>query len=171
MSKLQLKKEIKNLTREQLEQLLLDAYDARKETKEYFDFFLNPDVEKLTEKYKVSISTEFSRSKRGHSKARISVIRKLLKEFASFHPGFDKEIDLQFYVVNFALMSEDIYYFSDTLMQGVATIMTGMIDLADRNLVADRLISQLTTLLNDESIGTRYFRRLLRESLEQYRPQ
>ena len=49
MSKLQLKKEIQKLERHQLEQMVLDAYAARKETKEYFEFFLNPDVEKLTE--------------------------------------------------------------------------------------------------------------------------
>ena len=50
MSKLLLKKEIKDLTRNQLEQMILDAYDAKKEIKEYFDFYVNPDVEKLTEK-------------------------------------------------------------------------------------------------------------------------
>lgn len=38
MSKLLLKKEIKGLTRNQLEQMILDAYDAKKEIKEYFDF-------------------------------------------------------------------------------------------------------------------------------------
>ena len=79
MSKLRLTKEIKQLERHQLEQMILDAYAARKGIKEYFDFFLNPDVDKLIEKYKVAASKEFNRSKRGHSKARISVIKKLLK--------------------------------------------------------------------------------------------
>ena len=65
MSKLLLKKEIKDLTRNQLEQMILDAYDAKKEIKEYFDFYVNPDVEKLTEKFKVAISSEFARNKRG----------------------------------------------------------------------------------------------------------
>ena len=51
MSKLRLTKEIKQLERHQLEQMILDAYAARKEIKEYFDFFLNPDVDKLIEKY------------------------------------------------------------------------------------------------------------------------
>ena len=59
MSKLRLTKEIKQLERHQLEQMILDAYAARKEIKEYFDFFLNPDVDKLIEKYKVAASKEF----------------------------------------------------------------------------------------------------------------
>ena len=46
MSKLRLTKEIKQLERHQLEQMILDAYAARKGIKEYFDFFLNPDVDK-----------------------------------------------------------------------------------------------------------------------------
>lgn len=66
MSKLLLKKEIKDLTRNQLEQMILDAYDAKKEIKEYFDFYVNPDVEKLTEKFKVAISREFAQIGRAH---------------------------------------------------------------------------------------------------------
>ena len=170
MSKLQLKKEIHRLERRQLEQMILEAYDARKETKEYFDFFLNPDVEKLIEKYKVAIAKEFARSKRGHSKARISVIKKLVKEFESFHPGFDKEIDFLFYIVSHALLTETTIYFSDTLMKGIAAIIEKMLDTADRNLVADTLLTNLTALLDDESAGTRYFRRYLREALSHFRP-
>ncbi len=170
MSKLQLKKEIQKLERHQLEQMVLDAYAARKETKEYFDFFLNPDVEKLTEKYKVVVTKEFARGKRGHSKARISIIKKHIKEFESFHPGFDKEIELQFYVITYALLTETNIYFSDTLMNGIAAIMERMLETADRNLVADKLLTRLISVLDDEKSGTRYFRRYLRDSMSQFRP-
>ncbi|MDE6527627.1 MAG: hypothetical protein K2L78_01085 [Muribaculaceae bacterium] len=170
MSKQKLTKEIRLLERHQLEQMILDAYCARKEIKEFFDFFLNPDVEKLIEKYKVAVSKEFSRSKRGHSKARISVIKKLLKEFQGFQPGYDKEIELMHYIINFALLSEASVYFSETLMKGISSIMMKMVETADRNLVADTLLASLTALLDNEASGTRYFRRFLRDELSAYRP-
>ena len=43
MSKIKLKKELQNMSREQLLDIILNVYDARKEAREYFEFFLNPD--------------------------------------------------------------------------------------------------------------------------------
>lgn len=170
MSRLQLKKEIAALDRNQLEQMVLDAYSSRKEIKEYFDFFLRPDVGRLIEKYKTSLSKELTRSKRGHSKARISVIKKLIKDFEGFHTGFDNEIDLLLYLISFALATESNIYFSETLLKGVGALMLKMIELADHNLVADKILSQLTMLLDNEAAGTRHFRRYLREVLQTVRP-
>ena len=48
MGKAQLKKEIQTLSREQLEHLVLEAYEARKEIKQYFDFFIDPDAVSYT---------------------------------------------------------------------------------------------------------------------------
>lgn len=170
MSKLLLKKEIKSLTREQLEQMILDAYDARKEIKAYFDFFLTPDVDKLIDKYKISISKELSRSKRGYSKARISTIKKLLKEFASFQPGFEAELDLMLFTISFALLVEKSMHFTDTLINGISLLTIQMLDLADLNCVADKTIIRLTTTLDNDLHGSKYFRRHLRHLLETYTP-
>lgn len=171
MSKLQLKKEIKSLSREQLENMILDVYDARKEIKEYFEFFLNPDVDKLTEKYKVAISKELNRSKRGYSKARISVIKKLIKEFASFQPGFEAELELYYYAVSYSLLVETSLYFSDTLINGISFLVVQMLDYADCNCVADKTLERLLALVDDERSGTKYFRNSLRSLLESYTPE
>ena len=171
MSKLQLKKEIKSLSREQLENMILDVYDARKEIKEYFEFFLNPDVDKLKEKYKVAISRELSRSKRGYSKARISVIKKLIKEFASFQPGFEAEIDLYYYAVSFAMLVETSLYCSDTLINGISILVVHMLDYADSNGIADKTLARLLVLADNENGGTKYFRNHLRDILESYTPE
>ena len=82
MGKAQLKKEIQALSREELEHLVLEAYEARKEIKQYFDFFLDPDAAKLSEKYKTAIDKELKRGKRGHSRARTSIIKRALKDFS-----------------------------------------------------------------------------------------
>ena len=170
MGKIQLKKEIQSLPREQLEAMILEAYEARKEIKQYFDYFINPDVNKLTDKYQLEISKEFHRSKRGYTKARITNIRRLYKEFQGFHPGFDKEIEVLMYAITTALECERAFHFSDTLMRGIGSLMILMVEIADRNLVADNILTRLTALLADERSGTRYFRAYLREVLQEVRP-
>ena len=41
MSKIKLKKELQNMSREQLLDIILKVYDALKEAREYFEFFLD----------------------------------------------------------------------------------------------------------------------------------
>ena len=67
------------MSQEQLVQIIIDAYDARQETKEYFEFFLNPDVEKLFDKFRKDVMKEFNRTKWGRSKARVIVIKRQVK--------------------------------------------------------------------------------------------
>lgn len=50
MSKALLKKELAHLDRDQLVEVILNAYSSSKEAKDYFEFFLNPDAEALLEK-------------------------------------------------------------------------------------------------------------------------
>lgn len=74
MSKSALRKELDRMSREQLEQIILDAYDAKREIKDYFEFFLNPDVNKLLDKQLAIVAKELSRVKWGTSRARVSII-------------------------------------------------------------------------------------------------
>jgi hypothetical protein len=174
MSKLQLKKELKQLTHEQLMELILDAYDARKEIKEYFEYFLAPDVKKLSEKYKVAISKELSRVKRGgYCKARISHIKSLLKEFASFQPGYEEEIDMMLFTIVYALISAESMYIADTLTNGIVDIMIKMIQLADRNYIADKTIARTNDILHSDDFANLRLSRTLRIQLRdiEIRPQ
>ncbi|MDE6341787.1 MAG: hypothetical protein K2K93_05675 [Muribaculaceae bacterium] len=55
MSKTQLKKYIADLPADQVGEILLQVYDASKEAKGWLDFYLNPDIEGLSEKYRKQI--------------------------------------------------------------------------------------------------------------------
>ncbi|MDE7350143.1 MAG: hypothetical protein K2N25_03680 [Muribaculaceae bacterium] len=55
MSKTQLKKYIAGLPAEQVGEILLQVYEASKEAKGWIDFYLNPDIESLSEKYRKQI--------------------------------------------------------------------------------------------------------------------
>lgn len=81
MSKALLKKELAHLDRDQLVEVILNAYSSSKEAKEYFEFFLNPDLEALMQKKVDIIAKELNRAKYGYSKARISFIRKAISDF------------------------------------------------------------------------------------------
>ena len=70
MGKLQLKKELALMSHEEIVQIVMDAYAARREVKEYFDFFLNPDIDKLRDKTLARIDREITRGKHGRSTAR-----------------------------------------------------------------------------------------------------
>jgi len=54
MSKSRLRKELSLLTKEQLIDLTLDAYAARREVKEFYDFFLKPDAQALQDKFGIT---------------------------------------------------------------------------------------------------------------------
>ena len=59
MSKAQLKKHLIKLTKEQVVDVVLELYDARKEAKEYLDFYINPTDDAKLEEYKKIIYNEF----------------------------------------------------------------------------------------------------------------
>lgn len=169
MSKTQLKKELALMDREQLVELLTEAYSARKEIKEYLDFFLNPDVEKLRAKYEISISKELDRVRRDrYCKARISFIKSKIKEFASFQPGFQAEMDLIFHTVSYAIAVESMLHFPETLVRGIASLISRLVDLAVENYVLEETLANLKGLLSDTRAGSRYFRRYLKDQLEAY---
>ena len=55
MSKTKLKKYIAELPTEQVGEILLQVYEASKEAKGWLDFYLNPDIDALSEKYRKQI--------------------------------------------------------------------------------------------------------------------
>lgn len=78
MSKTKLKKELQNLTKEQLIVQVLDLYSSHKAVKEFYNHFLNPNSEQeLFNKYKKIIENEFYPSgKYTEPKTRFSVCKK-----------------------------------------------------------------------------------------------
>ena len=58
MSKFSLKKHLQSLTKEQIVEVVLDAYNNSKAVQEYFDFYLQPN-----EKEKIKISMKKTKKK------------------------------------------------------------------------------------------------------------
>lgn len=88
MSKSKLKKELNNLTKEQLVEQILDLYDKNKAVKEFYDFYLNPLNEKeLAEKYKKLIVKEFDVARPEQSGLKYSVAKRAITDFRDLQPS------------------------------------------------------------------------------------
>lgn len=81
MSKRALKSYLSELSKQDLEEQLLDLYAKFPTVKTYYDFVFNPREDKLVQEAKTKISNEYFPLKRKRPKARRSVAQKYLKHF------------------------------------------------------------------------------------------
>lgn len=152
MSKAALKKELENLSREQLIEVIGAAYSSSKEARAYFEFFLNPDADALLDNKIDIISKELARAKRGYSKARITVIRKAIRDFSSFGVGDEYIGRLMYAAIRMIAGMEGYYYYPATLTNGVLKLVEEYIALSDRNASIGEAMANIERLEN-ENIG------------------
>ena len=91
-----------SMPKEEIIGMVLEMYDARKEAKEYLEFYANPDENGKLEEYKKIITEEFYPSMgRQEPKTRFSVCRKAVSDYKKLKPSPDKLADLMLcYVEN-----------------------------------------------------------------------
>ena len=166
MSKIALKKELMGLSREQIVDVVLTAYSSNKAIKDYFDFFTVPDVEKLYERFVRELTKEIMRGKYHQSTARISRIKKSIKNFESFNPGVERVRDLRLLAVDMLVEQEKIKNYSDTLINGTLKLLNEAIAYADKNLIFDSTMQQVDRIIAETSDRSRYFRAFLRRNIE-----
>lgn len=94
MSKFSLKKYLQSLTKEQIVEVVLDAYDNSKAVQEYFDFYLQPNEKEKIKKYKAIIEKEFGVKNSMRAGLKYSVAKKAISDFASLKPSPDALADL-----------------------------------------------------------------------------
>ena len=96
MSKAQLKKQLKTLEKDEIIEMVIELYDARKEAKEYLEFYLNPNESSKLDEYKKIIENEFYPSC-GNPKTRFSVCRKAVNDFMKLKPAPELVADLMLF--------------------------------------------------------------------------
>jgi len=80
MSKRELRKYLKELTKDQLEEQIMDVYNRFKDVKEYYDFAFNPRENQLIEQCRFQISKEYYPVGSRKAKLRRSVAQKWIKK-------------------------------------------------------------------------------------------
>lgn len=168
MSKIKLKKELSKFTAEELREMILDLYAARKEVKEYFEFYMNPDIEKLNEKYFKVINKELQRTKWGYSKARVTKIKKAIKDFDSFSPGYEAQIDFRIAVLRLLCLTETYNRFTPPQLFLITILMVECLDIADRNMILDSIMNKLRLNLIDEPVATKSTKKIIANELQNY---
>ncbi len=101
MSKAKLKKALQELDPEQLKEVIFELYDLRPEAKEYLDFWIDPDIEKESEKYRIRIFRIFFISEeRPRKNPDFKELKTLLKYYASLGIDPEKRIELKLYTLD-----------------------------------------------------------------------
>ncbi|MBQ6064068.1 MAG: hypothetical protein IJK42_15900 [Prevotella sp.] len=99
MSKAKLKKHLMMLPKERIVNIVLELYDARKEAKEFLDFYLEPNEDKKLEEYKAIIREEFFPKRRIEPQCRFTVCRKAISDFKKLKPHPMCIADLMLYYI------------------------------------------------------------------------
>ena len=89
MSKSTIKKLLQSMTKENIIEMVLELYSARKEAKEYLEFYASPDEKGKLEEYKSIIREEFYPKKRREPQTRFSICRKAVADFKKLKPSAD----------------------------------------------------------------------------------
>lgn len=102
MSKRDLKKYLKELNKEQLEEQIIELYDKFSNVKVYYDFAFNPNEDKLVGEAKVKIAHEYFPIKGKKPKMRRSVAQKIIKHFISLGVDIFMIADVMLYAIEIA---------------------------------------------------------------------
>ncbi len=103
MSKRELKIYLHDLTKEQLEEQIIDLYSRFKEVKEFYNFAFNPNEKALFEEARFHISKEFFPVNGRKAKARRSVAQKWIRKFKTLGAEPAMIAGLMLYSVEIAL--------------------------------------------------------------------
>lgn len=102
MSKRDLKKYLTELSKEQLEEQIIELYEKFNDVKVYYDFAFNPNEEKLIREAKFKISNEYFPVRGKKPKMRRSVAQKMIKHFITLGVDVFLVADLMLYNIEIA---------------------------------------------------------------------
>lgn len=103
MSKTTIKKLLQSMTKAEIIEMVLELYSARKEAKEYLEYYACPDEKEKLEEYKSIIREEFYPKKRREPKTRFSVCRKAVVDFKILKPSAEALAELMVSYMEWAI--------------------------------------------------------------------
>lgn len=165
MSKTQLRKTLASMTHEQVVEAVLEAYSANKDVKEYFEFFLNPDVEALTEKVMTALEKEIKRSRRGSAITRITQIKKRVKDYIAHGVGSNDVINLYIWILKVASALEFYNWYPERLVASYIGLLKDLLTYADRHSCVAEALKAVKGAINGMPAHSN-IRRRMRDYLE-----
>lgn len=169
MSKKSLKKELDQLTREQLSQIILDLYDARREAKEYLEFFLHPNVDKVLAQQLALVEKEMRRQKWGRSRGRVTNIKKAVTELITLKPGDEVVLEMLFKTIFIIGKADRVVELTESQEKLAGNLTNQIIDVSNSAGLASLALNTFNSFIQNEQYSLR-FRRLVSQAIENYQP-
>lgn len=156
MSLTSVKKELKTYTHEQLIELIADLYKAKQlSTREYLEFMLNPDEEKLYDHTLSTIARELARIKRGYAHFRSTRIRKELQRFDAFGTSATLCIEIRIATLRSICLLAVDWHFGNPQGNFAIRLLDDTLALADRNLMLATYLPQIDSAIRPKGYGRR----------------
>lgn len=171
MSKAALNKTLKQMDNDDLRELILQVYDARKEAKEYLEFFLDPNIMKKREEATKVINKELDRYSKRKFACRISRIKKALKLFATYGPEDQMLVDLHTEVFLALCNRAQTEYFTQAFQNGSATFLTDLLKMIDKKGMFGEYFDRITKAVAQIATAhydTRQFKKAMEEAIAEY---
>jgi hypothetical protein len=156
MSKRELKKYLKELTKEQLEEQMVALYEKFSPVKVYYNFVFNPNENALLQDFKIKVSHEYFPIQKGkikrRPKMRRSVAQKIIKHFILL--GVDPYViaDAMCYHVEIAqLYSADHFVKQELFFKSMLTSFEQLIRFVIANGIVNDFKSRLHTISAETS--------------------
>ncbi len=99
MGKTTVKAALSQLSKDDLVEVLLELYAARKEAKEWLDFWADPNEEQKLQQYCEMVTKEFAKAGRNPARVHFSKFRKSVSDFKKMQASPRSIIDLQLHIV------------------------------------------------------------------------
>lgn len=169
MSKAKLKKELSDMSREQLIDIILNAYDARKEFKEYFEFFLNPDVGAMMSKVELEIMKECRKSKHSYAKFKITNIKNTIKNFQGLNPGVEHVSDMMLVTIFHLMDMCYALYVADKQYDTIAKFVADSLTYADKNGCFEPFVTRLIEFCKNRRFDDMYIKDMVIRAIHDHK--
>lgn len=169
MSKTTLKKQLALMTAGQIAELVLDLYAARPEAKEYLDFYVQPDIDKRLERAKSNIKKEINRTSRGRNRARITRVRRIVKDISSLNPGTEHVAEIMVYAIETMCAAGSEQWIKETTQRATARMLAEALQTADSAGMLDIYLPRLREAvegMKSSWFRSNEFKSLLKDALD-----
>lgn len=171
MSKSQLKKTLSAMTAEQISELVLDLYTARKEAKEYLDFFVEPDIDKRMDKARKNITKELNRTVRRYARPRMTKIRQYISDITSLNPGPEPIVEIMVFSIEEICRLGTTNYLKEPTRRNAGKLLTETLRVIDQAGMLDVYLGRISRAVSEMDFTGYYcgpFGTLMRDTLHEW---
>lgn len=156
MSKRDLKKYLKELSKEQLEEQIVELYDKFSPVKVYYDFAFNPNEEKLIGEAKIKISNEYFPARGKRAKMRRSVAQKYIKHFLTLGVDIFMVADLMLFTIEIAQTFSDKRYIKyESFFKSILTAYQQAVSFLIENGILNEFLDRVVAI-NEEAVRQKW---------------